>query len=61
MNALRNFRAQLGLSRREMAKNLGVSLSLYEKIELGQRNMSASFLKKLKSNYPNIDIDIFLF
>lgn len=60
MNALRDFRNQLGLSRREMAETLNVSLSLYEKIELGERNMSANFLKKLKSKYPDLDIDIFL-
>lgn len=60
MNALRDFRNQLGLSRREMAETLNVSLSLYEKVELGERNMSANFLKKLKSKYPDLDIDIFL-
>lgn len=60
MNPLRVLRTQLGLSRREMAETLDVSLSLYEKIELGKRNMSAKFLKKLKLKYPDLDINIFL-
>lgn len=59
MKALVEFRKSLGLSRRAMAENIGISESLYEKCESGQRNISYGFICKLKRAYPEVDINIF--
>ena len=42
-----------------MACNIGVSQSLYEKIEFGARLPSRTFLKKFKEKYPDFDMNIF--
>lgn len=42
-----------------MAHILGVSRSFYEKIELGDRNVSSNFLSKLKEKFPYVDVNIF--
>jgi putative transcriptional regulator len=54
------FRDSLNLSQKEMALNLGISLSFYIKIELGQRNPSFNFIKKFKQKF-NISVDEFFF
>lgn len=60
MEALKKFRESQGKTRKEMAAILGVSLSFYEKIELGDRSISGNFLRKLKSKFPTLDVNIFL-
>lgn len=45
----------------EFAKILGISHSLYYKIETGERNPSYNFLCKFKKVYPNADIDSIFF
>ena len=44
-----------------IAKILGISHSLYYKIETGERNPSYNFLCKFKNVYPNADIDSIFF
>ena len=59
MEELKQFRISLGLSHGEFAKNLGVSLSLYQKVEGGFRKPSREFTEKLKIAYPQFDVNIF--
>ena len=46
MNSLVDFRNLKNLSQKDMAALIGVTLSLYSKIELGLRNPSYNFLTK---------------
>lgn len=46
-------------TQKDFAKELGISQSLYEKYERGERTPSNKFLRKLKSLYPNIDLNNF--
>lgn len=59
MEELKKFRETLGFSSQEMSTELNLSKSLYEKIELGQRNASSNFLKKLKTRFPQFDVNVF--
>lgn len=56
---VKDFREQLGLSIDEQAKRLGMSTSMYEKIEYGYREPSKKFIEKFKDVYPYIDTNIF--
>ena len=61
MNTLSNFRKEINKTQKEMAEILGISISLYEKIESGNRNPSYSFLVKFKKVFPKENLDkIFL-
>ena len=59
MEALKNFRLSLGLTIREFADSIEISKSLYEKVESGARKPSREFTTKLKSKYPQFDVNIF--
>lgn len=59
MEELRKMKKILGLTTREMAKELNVSYSLLSKLLIGYRQPSKQFLEKVKKQYPNIDINIF--
>ena len=59
MEELKKFRKKQGKTRAEMAHILGVSRSFYEKIEMGDRNVSSNFLSKLKEKFPYVDVNIF--
>lgn len=59
MEELRTFRNSLNITTQEFAKILGMSKSLYEKVENGQRKPSRAFLTKLKNKYPQFDLNIF--
>ena len=59
MEALKNFRNSLNLTIQEFAESIGVSKSLYEKVETGARKPSRAFTTKLKSKYPQFDVNIF--
>lgn len=59
MKELKEFRSIIGLTTSQIAANIGVSKSLYEKVENGHRKPSNNFLNKLKKKYPNFDINIF--
>ena len=55
------FRKSVQLKQAEMAKKIGVSASLYEKIEYGQKNSSFAFISKFKKAFPNANIDKIFF
>jgi transcriptional regulator with XRE-family HTH domain len=59
MEYLKDLRKSLNLSKREMAKKIGISFSYYEKIESGERYASRNFLIKLKQKFPQFDMNIF--
>ena len=59
MKVLRDFRISLNLTSKEFAETLGISKSLYEKVELGFRKPSRNFITKLKTKYPQFDTNIF--
>ena len=59
MDALKKFRTENQLSREQMAQNLGISVSLYNKVEFDARTPSGNFLKRFKSAFPNFDMNIF--
>ena len=55
------FRKKQNKTMNEMAMILGISNSLYVKVEIGQRNPSYSFLTKFKEAFPTADIDKIFF
>ena len=61
MNALRQFRNSTGLSQDRMARRLGVSLSMYEKVERGNAKASRGFMEKIKEQFPKASIDAIFF
>ncbi len=61
VTTLVNFRNIEGLSQKELADKLGVTLSFYSKIEIGLRNPSFNFIMKFKSNFPTADINKIFF
>ncbi len=58
---LRCFRKAKGLTKSAMAESLGVTLSLYEKVEGGHAGVSAKFMRKMKSVFPEVNIDEMFF
>ena len=61
MNSLVDFRNLKNLSQKDMAALIGVTLSLYSKIELGLRNPRYNFLTKFKAAFPDSDINKIFF
>lgn len=61
MEVLKKFRKGLNMTQKLFAKSIGVSESLYIKIELGIRKPSRNFISKLKSKYPEINTNVFFF
>lgn len=59
MNILKEFREKLDLTQNSFAEIIGVSLSLYIKIENGIRKPSREFISKLKDKYPEFDVNNF--
>ena len=57
MEKLRDFRKNIGFSQEMMAKRLGITLSMYEKVESGRANASAGFMKRFKKQFPEVSID----
>lgn len=58
---LKQLRRENNLSQKEMAEVIGVSLSMYEKVERGNIKASRNFMEALKNTYPHIDIDFIFF
>lgn len=54
------FRESLNISQKDMASALGISSSFYIKIELGERNPSFNFIKKMKKRF-NVNVDEIFF
>lgn len=61
MNTLVDLRNKKKLTQREMAKKIGISLTMYSKIEIGERNPSYNFLVKFKKTFEDIDVDKLFF
>jgi len=59
MEMLKKFRISLGLTIQGFAETIGVSKSLYEKVESGVRKPSREFTTKLKTKYPQFDVNNF--
>lgn len=57
MNELRALREHKKLTQGEMAEILGFTKSHYVKIELSDRNPGYKFLKALKDNFPEVDMN----
>ena len=55
----RRFRNENGYTLDEMAEILGISKSLYEKIEYNDREPSRNFLTKFKKAFPDVDMNVF--
>lgn len=60
MEILKDFRESIGKTQQEMAKELHISKSYYEKIESGERKISRELIDRIKNKYPIIDLNIFL-
>lgn len=58
MEKLKDFRISLGLTITEFANEIEVSKFLYEKVESGDRKPSREFTTKLKSRFPQFDVNI---
>lgn len=61
VTSLVDFRNSKKMSQKELADKLGVSQSLYSKIELGFRNPSYNFIAKFKEVFPEQNIDKIFF
>lgn len=59
MKFLKDFRAERGYSREQMAQKLDISLSLYDKVEFDARTPSKNFLDRFKKAFPDVDMNIF--
>ncbi len=51
----------MGYSQDGMARHIGVSLSMYEKVERGDMEPSRNFMKKIKVKFPEESIDTLFF
>jgi len=60
-STLVDFRNSRNLTQREMSIRMGVTLTLYSKVELGIRNPSYNFLKKFKDTFKDADINEIFF
>lgn len=54
---LKRMRKELKLTQKSMAKSMGVSLSMYEKVERGHKKASRNFMESFKKKYPEVIID----
>ena len=58
---LSQFRNSNNKTQKEMAELIGVSKSLYEKIEAGGRGTSYNFISKFRKTFPKVNIDEMFF
>lgn len=61
MNNLRELRKENGLNQEQMAAELGVSLSMYQKVEQGNAKAGRKFMEKIKQCFPEASIDYIFF
>ena len=61
MNNLRELRKENGLNQEQMAAELGVSLSMYQKVEHGNAKAGRKFMEKIKQRFPEASIDYIFF
>lgn len=60
MKTLKEFREAIGKTQEEMANELEISKSFYEKIESNERKPGRELIERIKQKYPLIDVNIFL-
>jgi DNA-binding XRE family transcriptional regulator len=60
-NKLKKYRLDNGLTQEAMAKKLGYTLSMYEKVEQGRTGTSAKFMERFKKCFPEACIDEIFF
>ncbi len=60
MKTLKEFREAIGKTQEEMASELSISKSFYEKIENNERKPGRELIERIKQHYPLIDVNIFL-
>lgn len=58
---LKQFRNEKKLTQQEMADFIGVSLSMYEKVERGYIKATRNFIDAIKTRYSQIDINKIFF
>ena len=58
---LKNLRKEKKLSQEKMANLLGITVSMYEKVETGRAGASAAFIKRIKEAFPDASIDFLFF
>lgn len=58
---LKKMRKELNLTQKSMARSIGVSLSMYEKVERGHKKASRNFMDSIKRVYPEVIIDNIFF
>jgi transcriptional regulator with XRE-family HTH domain len=56
---IKDLRLSISLNKVKVAKRIGVSISLYDKVERKERLPSRKFLKKVKDSFPDFDMNIF--
>lgn len=61
MNNLRELRKENGFNQEQMAAELGVSLSMYQKVEQGNAKAGRKFMEKIKQRFPEASIDYIFF
>lgn len=61
MNNLRELRKGNGFNQEQMAAELGVSLSMYQKVEQGNAKAGRKFMEKIKQRFPEASIDYIFF
>lgn len=60
MSKLKKFRKAKGLTQEAFAKAIGYTLSMMAKVESGAVRPSRNFMEKVKTAFPDVDInDIF--
>ena len=56
MEWMKKFRNSKGFTASEMADKLGISKSLYEKIEYDDRQPSRNFMERFKKAFPQVPL-----
>lgn len=61
LKPLQELRIKNGMTQKEIADKVGVSLSMYEKVERGTIRASRNFIEKIKYEFPHISVDYIFF
>ena len=61
MQQLRELRKKHGLTQKSMAQKMGITLSMYEKVEGGRVKASSAFMRRIKTIFPDANIDAIFF
>lgn len=61
MSKLQEFRKSKGLSQEEFARQIGYTLSLVAKVEVGVAPASRRFMERVKTTFPDADINALFF